>query len=182
MGVTPCHTTAVLTDMDADTSSHLALAEERLLMPVDMESARSARTTQEDLLMEDANRPSDLPSSRDQLMSQSRETQPHTSQWDTRLRLTTTGRELSMINHLTTLDQLEDITGPSTTSTTPGTESSMLTEERDTPLSTSAKELDAQTVRIRLAPFSRTSSTDLEKTTARTAPMIGPAQHTTEKI
>merc|ERR1712046_82833 len=111
----------------------------------------------------DADRPMDLLSSKAQLLFQSRETHTHTSQWDTRLRETTTGRDMSMISHPTSQDQSEDITGPLTTSITPGTESSMLTEERDTPSSTSARERDAQT--------------------ARTVTLITlPARDTTEKI
>merc|ERR1739844_452951 len=57
-----------------------------------------------------------------------------------------------------------------------------LTEERDTPSSTSAREKDAQTARIRPAPSFKTFSTELERTTARIATLITlPAKDTTEK-
>merc|ERR1712141_534415 len=131
----------------------------------------------------DADRPTDLPSSKDQLEFQLRETHTHMSQPDTRLRETTTGREPSMTTHPIMESQSEDTTGPSTTSSTPRTESLMLTEERDTPSSTSAREKDAQTARIRPAPSFKTFSTELERTTARIATLITlPAKDTTEKI
>merc|ERR1712113_392637 len=131
----------------------------------------------------DGDRSTDLPSTRDQLELLLRETHTHMSQPDTRPRETTTGREPSMTSHLTSPDQSEDTTGPSTTSSTPRTESLMLTEERDTPSSTSAREKDAQTARIRPAPSFKTFSTELERTTARIATLITlPAKDTTEKI